>query len=88
MLAEGVAKLFAPDFVEGPFPEHYEPAESPVENLLHPEVGSNPTMKVFSSDLDSLGGPEKYPYVAITYCSATNGSGQWRGFWRRARLWR
>ena len=67
MLAEGVAKLFAPDFVEGPFPEHYEPAESPVENLLHPEVSANPAMKVFSSDLDSLGGAEEYPYVAITY---------------------
>ena len=67
MLAEGVAKLFASDFVEGPFPEHYEPAESPVENLLHPEVGSNPAMKVFSSDLDSLGDAAQYPYVAITY---------------------
>ena len=31
-----------PDFVEGPFPEHYEPVESPVENALHPKVGSNP----------------------------------------------
>ena len=32
MLPEGVAKLYAADFVEGPFPEHYEPVESPVEN--------------------------------------------------------
>jgi formate dehydrogenase major subunit len=38
MLPEGVAKFFVQDFVEGPFPEHYEPAESPVENPLHPQV--------------------------------------------------
>ncbi len=67
MLAEGVAKLFAPDFVEGPFPEHYEPAESPVENQLHPEVSSNPAAVIFGSDLDALGSAEQYPYVAITY---------------------
>jgi formate dehydrogenase major subunit len=67
MLAEGVAKLFAPDFVEGPFPEHYEPAESPVENQMHPNVGSNPMALKFSSDLDPLGTAEEYPYVAITY---------------------
>jgi anaerobic selenocysteine-containing dehydrogenase len=67
MLAEGVAKLFAPDFVEGPFPEHYEPAESPVPNAFHPEVGSNPAAMIFESDLDRLGSPEQFPYVAITY---------------------
>jgi anaerobic selenocysteine-containing dehydrogenase len=67
MLAEGVAKLFASDFVEGPFPEHYEPAESPVENQMHPNVGSNPAALMFSSDLDPLGDASQYPYVAITY---------------------
>ncbi len=67
MLAEGVAKLFAPDFVEGPFPEHYEPAESPIKNPLHPHVSSNPAARVFTSDLDRLGDVSQYPYVAITY---------------------
>lgn len=67
MLREGVAKLFAPDFAEGPFPEHYEPAESPVTNVLHPNVNSNPLAKIFHSDLDSLGSPKEYPYVALTY---------------------
>ena len=67
MLAEGVAKLFAPDFAEGPFPEHYEPAESPIANPLHPEVSSNPAALVLASDLDALGDAERYPYVAITY---------------------
>ena len=52
MLPEGVSKLFAADFAEGPFPEHYEPVESPVENVLHPAVSFNPAAKVFESDLD------------------------------------
>ena len=67
MLREGVAKLFAADFVEGPFPEHYEPVESPVENEMHPAVGSNPMAKVFTSDLDPIGTAAQFPYVAITY---------------------
>ncbi len=67
MLPEGVAKLFAPDFAEGPFPEHYEPAESPIRNPLHPAVSSNPAATIFGSDIDTLGGPDHFPYVAITY---------------------
>jgi formate dehydrogenase major subunit len=67
MLPEGVAKLFAPDFAEGPFPEHYEPAESPVANALHPAVGANPLATIFRGKLDPLGTPEEYPYVALTY---------------------
>ena len=67
MLPEGVAKLFAADLVEGPFPEHYEPAESPVENALHPEVSTNPAALRFSTDLDPIGSADEYPYVAVTY---------------------
>jgi formate dehydrogenase major subunit len=67
MLPEGVAKLFAADLAEGPFPEHYEPAESPVENPLHKQVSSNPLAPVFSGPLDQLGAASEYPYVAITY---------------------
>ena len=38
MNPEGVARLFAVDqLVEGPFPEHYEPVESPLpHNPMHP----------------------------------------------------
>jgi len=67
MLPEGVAKLYASDFVEGPFPEHYEPVESPVENALHPNVSSNPMAKVFHTDLDPLGSPNEFPYIGTTY---------------------
>jgi formate dehydrogenase major subunit len=67
MLPEGVAKLYATDFVEGPFPEHYEPVESPVENALHPGVGANPAVKIFTSDLDKLGTAAEFPYIGTTY---------------------
>jgi formate dehydrogenase major subunit len=67
MLPEGVAKLYAADFVEGPFGEHYEPVESPVENSLHPGVSSNPAAKIFRSDLDPLGSSKEFPYVGTTY---------------------
>ncbi len=67
MLPEGVARLFAPDLVEGPFPEHYEPAESPVTNPLHPNASANPLLRLYKSDMDSLGSAKDFPYVAITY---------------------
>jgi formate dehydrogenase major subunit len=67
MLPEGVAKLFAADLVEGPFPEHYEPVESPVPNPLHPGVSSNPMATIFHGPMDKLGEVATYPYVAITY---------------------
>jgi formate dehydrogenase major subunit len=67
MLPEGVARLFAANLVEGPFPEHYEPAESPVANLLHPNVNSNPLRIEFTGEFDRLGSAQEYPYVAITY---------------------
>jgi formate dehydrogenase major subunit len=67
MVPEGVGKLFAPELVEGPFPEHYEPAESPVENGLHPAVGRNPLAVIFEGGFDALGQVSEYPYVALTY---------------------
>ena len=42
MLPEGVGRLFAPVLNDGPFPEHYEPVEAPVENALHPKVSGEP----------------------------------------------
>jgi formate dehydrogenase major subunit len=67
MLPEGVAKFYTPELAEGPFPEHYEPAESPVDNALHPEVSFNPAAKVFTGSSDKLGSRDEYPYVGITY---------------------
>jgi len=68
MNAEGVGRLFALDqMVDGPFPEHYEPFESPSENVLHPKVRSNPAARVFADDRAAFGTTAEFPYVATTY---------------------
>jgi len=68
MNAEGLGRLFARNLMaEGPFPEHYEPFESPSENILHPKVRSNPAARVFADDRAMFGSPREFPYVATTY---------------------
>jgi formate dehydrogenase-N alpha subunit len=68
MNAEGLGRLFARDqMAEGPFPEHYEPFESPVPNVLHPKVQSNPAARVFAHDRAAFGAAADFPYVATTY---------------------
>ena len=68
MNAEGLGRLFARDtMAEGPFPEHYEPFESPSENLLHPKVQTNPAARIFADDRKALGTRAEFPYVATTY---------------------
>jgi formate dehydrogenase major subunit len=67
MMPEGVARLFAGTFNDGPFPEHYEPVEAPVDNLLHPAVTSNPVSQKFTSDKDVYGSKEEFPIVCTTY---------------------
>jgi formate dehydrogenase major subunit len=43
MMPDGRAWLFAPTgLLDGPLPTHYEPFESPVENLLYPQFHMNP----------------------------------------------
>jgi formate dehydrogenase major subunit len=67
MLPEGVARLFSPVLNDGPFPEHYEPVEAPVDNPLHPKVSANPVSKRFSTDKDVYGKKEEFPIVCTTY---------------------
>ncbi|EEG09584.1 formate dehydrogenase, alpha subunit [Pseudogulbenkiania ferrooxidans 2002] len=69
MQAEGLGRLFALDkMAEGPFPEHYEPFESPIgTNPLHPKVVSNPAARVFKGDLADMGKADAFPYAATTY---------------------
>jgi formate dehydrogenase major subunit len=68
MQAEGLGRLFALDqMAEGPFPEHYEPLESPSENVLHPNVRSNPAARVFADDRAAFGTSAEFPYVGTTY---------------------
>jgi formate dehydrogenase major subunit len=71
MNAEGVARLFAPQMAEGPFPEHYEPFETPLaRNPMHPnnaKAKSNPAARVYKGDMEVFGSPKDYPYAATTY---------------------
>ena len=66
MNPEGVARLFAPAMADGPFPEHYEPWESPVKNRLS-GTQFNPAFKIWASEMDRRGEPVRYPIVATTY---------------------
>jgi formate dehydrogenase major subunit len=67
MLPEGVGRLFSSALNDGPFPEHYEAVEAPVDNPLHPKVTSNPVSKRFSTDRDIYGKKEDFPIVCTTY---------------------
>jgi formate dehydrogenase major subunit len=69
MIPEGVGRLFALDkMAEGPFPEHYEPFETPIDtNPMHPKVISNPAARVFKGDLEAFGKSKEFPYAATTY---------------------
>ncbi len=56
---------------EGPFPEHYEPVESPVDNLLSNQQ-VNPAIKIWDTDKDKeigdrLGTKDKFPIICTTY---------------------
>jgi formate dehydrogenase major subunit len=52
---------------DGPLPEMYEPVESPVENVLHPAVQSNPTLKYPRvASHQPIGKVKEFPYVLMT----------------------
>ena len=68
MNPEGVSRLWVrKTMADGPFPEHYEPFESPVANVLHPKTPTNPAARVFKGDMEAFGKPKEFPYVATTY---------------------
>jgi formate dehydrogenase major subunit len=70
MNAEGVGRIFAPlgAFADGPFPEFYEPTESPVENALHPKRSKNPVAQRFTTSMDKYGTPaDGFTIVCTTY---------------------
>ena len=66
MLPEQQARLFAPGLAGGPFPEHYEPWESPIENIIS-GTQFNPAVREWYPDQRAVVGSEEYPYVATSY---------------------
>ncbi|HXE55410.1 MAG TPA: molybdopterin dinucleotide binding domain-containing protein, partial [Tepidisphaeraceae bacterium] len=69
MKPDGKSWLFSPAMKDGPFPTHYEPAESPVPNLLYPKQHDSPTVRYFEGPLNLIDHvPSKqYPIVACTF---------------------
>ena len=70
MNPEGVGRIFVPigAVTDGPFPEHYEPIESPIKNPLHPEQSNNPVVKKMTTAADKYATPEQgYTIVCTTY---------------------
>ena len=52
---------------DGPLPEMYEPVESPVDNVLHPKVKHNPTLKYPRvKSHQPIGTVEEFPFVLMT----------------------
>ncbi|MDQ1497113.1 MAG: formate dehydrogenase major subunit, partial [Actinomycetota bacterium] len=69
MTGEGVARLFAPGALtsDGPFPEHYEPMESPVHNAMS-KVQNDPAVFLYKDAKDTFAAVDsEFPYVATTY---------------------
>ncbi len=70
MNPEGVGRIFAPlgAFAEGPFPEFYEPIESPVQNALHPNQQNNPVVKKLKTPMDKYATPgDGFNVICTTY---------------------
>ncbi len=64
MQSEGYGALFSAGLADGPFPEHYEPLESPVPNLMSKQE-YNPVIKIWRPE--EIGLAADYPIVATTY---------------------
>jgi formate dehydrogenase major subunit len=70
MKSDGKGWLFAPNgLLDGPLPAHYEPMESPLENIVYPRRQSNPVAlywRVPGNELAPLASSE-FPHVLSTY---------------------
>jgi len=68
MKPEGHAHVFGPGRAEGPFPEHYEPLECPVEKNLLSSQRINPVAAMYGTEADVYKTCDpRYPFVATTY---------------------
>jgi len=70
MQPEGKGRIFSPvGLADGPLPEHYEPYESPVKNLLS-GTQNDPACKIWATpEVDKLAavGSEEFPIICTTY---------------------
>jgi formate dehydrogenase major subunit len=69
MTQHGFGQIFGPGLNDGPFPEHYEAMECPVEkNLMSPQL-SSPTAPFYGTTSDKFAATcdPRFPYVCTTY---------------------
>ncbi len=69
MTKDGLAQFYGTGRVDGPFPEHYEPAETPLDSHPFSKQLSSPVYKFHTSDMDQFAkaADPNYPYVLTTY---------------------
>ncbi len=68
MRKHGHGQIFGPGRADGPFPEHYEPIECPVEKNFMSSVYTNPTAPQYGTKVDVYRTCDpRYPFVATTY---------------------
>jgi len=68
MRKHGHGQIFGPGRADGPFPEHYEPLECPIEKNLMNAQRINPTAPIYGTKADEWATCDpRFPYVATTY---------------------
>ncbi|OQX19499.1 MAG: formate dehydrogenase-N subunit alpha [Desulfobulbaceae bacterium A2] len=73
MTTEGFGKIYGPGLAEGPFPEHYEALECPIDKNLMSGQRINPTVKLWykdekSNQMDVFHTCDpRFPFVCTTY---------------------
>jgi formate dehydrogenase major subunit len=73
MRADGVGALFGPGLNDGPFPEHYEALECPLQENIMSKQRINPAVKMFFAEGGKniediyLSCDIRFPYVGTTY---------------------
>ena len=69
MNTDGAGMLYSTAPVDGPLPEHYEPAETPVSEHPFSSQLSSPCYKFQASEYDKIAKPADpdFPYVLTTY---------------------
>jgi formate dehydrogenase major subunit len=68
MTRHGFAQIFGPGLNDGPFPEHYEPLECPVEKNYMNAQRINPVAPVWGGKADAYATCDpRFPYVGTSY---------------------
>ena len=66
MQPDGFGALYGPGREDGPFPEHYEPLESPFRHHAFSKQSTNPVAYI-AKDESIATADLKYPYIGTTY---------------------